>query len=356
MEIMEINSNFWNRRSVFLTGHTGFKGGWLALWLTELGANVNGYSLEVKSNPNFFSETNLEEKLSSSVINDIENFEPLAKALLLAKPSVVIHMAAQPLVRASYNLPVKTFKTNVIGTVNLLEACRKVSSVEAILIITSDKCYENKENMNSYSENDRLGGFDPYSSSKACAEIVTSAYRNSFLKEIGIKIATTRAGNVIGGGDWSTDRLIPDIFRASVSNKELIIRNPNAIRPWQHVLEPLSGYLILAEKLVTDSDNFSGAWNFGSHKKDSKKVSWIIDYFSKKIPIKWNIDSKQHLHEANLLLLDSSKARLKLGWKPRWSIKKALDETLDWHKAWQEKQNLANVSINQINSYYRKSF
>lgn len=353
MENMEINSNFWSGRSVFLTGHTGFKGGWTALWLSQMGAKVHGYSLDPISTPNFFEVTKLKERLTSSTIADIQNYSTLKSAMSFANPSVIIHMAAQPLVRKSYEEPVKTFKTNIIGTVNLLEAARKIDTVEAIVNITTDKCYENKEQLKPYLENDKLGGYDPYSSSKACAELVSSAYRNSFLKKIGIKIATARAGNVIGGGDWASDRLIPDFLRAIDDDKKLFIRSPNAVRPWQHVFEPISGYLMLAEKLVTNSNNFAEAWNFGPQENDSKSVSWVVDYLSQKIPnIKWDIDKTTQPHETMLLLLDNSKAKLKLNWKPQWSIKTAIDKTIEWHHAWKENQSMTEVSISQIKSYY----
>jgi len=349
---MEINSNFWFGRSVFLTGHTGFKGGWTALWLSKMGAKVHGYSLEPEHTPNFFTETMLSERLTSSTIADIQNFSSLKSAMSFANPSVIIHMAAQPLVRESYKDPIKTFKINTIGTLNLLEVSRKINSVEAIVNITTDKCYENEEKLKPFLESDKLGGYDPYSSSKACAELVSSAYRNSFLQEIGIKIATARAGNVIGGGDWSTDRLIPDFLRAIDNSEKLFIRSPNAVRPWQHVLEPVSGYLMLAEKLVTNGNIFAEAWNFGPQENDSKPVSWVINYLSQKVPnLKWDIDKTAQPHEAKLPLLDNSKAKSKLNWKPKWSIKTALDKTIEWHQAWKESELMNERSLSQINSY-----
>lgn len=247
---MELNKDFWKNRSVFLTGHTGFKGGWISLWLADMGAKVHGYSLEAIDNPSFFGETRLEERLASSTIADIQNFSTLKSTMSLAKPSIIIHMAAQPLVLESYKSPIDTFKTNIIGTANILEVARGIETVQAIVNITTDKCYENREQLKPYIENDKLGGYDPYSSSKACSELVSAAYRNSFLEECGIKIATVRAGNVIGGGDWAQHRLIPDFFRSIDFDKKLLIRSPDSIRPWQHVLEPLFGYLLLAEKLV----------------------------------------------------------------------------------------------------------
>ena len=261
-------------------------------------------------------------------------------------------MAAQPLVRNSYNFPIETFKTNIMGTVNLLEAARKIDTVEAIVNITTDKCYENIEQLKPYIESDKLGGYDPYSSSKACSELISAAYRNSFLKESGVKIATVRAGNVIGGGDWAKDRLIPDFLRAIDNGEKLFIRSPNAVRPWQHVLEPLSGYLLLAEKLVTKGNNYAEAWNFGPQESDAKSVSWVVNYLSQKITnLQWDIEKNTQPHEANLLLLDSSKAKSKLNWKPRWSLEIALDKIVEWQQAWREKKPMEEISISQIKSY-----
>jgi CDP-glucose 4,6-dehydratase len=261
MENLEVNQNFWHGRSVLITGHTGFKGGWLALWLSELGAKVYGYSLESPTIPNFFNIINLKDRIQNSTIGDIRDLAELINSMKAAKPSVIFHMAAQPLVRQSYNNPVETFTSNIIGTVNVLEAARKIETVKVIVNITTDKCYENHEFDLPYRETDRLGGYDPYSSSKACAEIVTAAYRNSFFKKNGIKLASARAGNVIGGGDWAADRLIPDFFRSIENNEILHVRSPQAVRPWQHVLDPLSGYLILAEKLFIQDNNFAEAGN-----------------------------------------------------------------------------------------------
>ena len=349
---MEIDCNFWKNRSVFLTGHTGFKGGWMSLWLAKMGAKVHGYSLDVTSNKNFFIITNLKDRITSSTIADILDIESLKSALATAKPSVIIHMAAQPLVLESYKSPIETFKTNIIGTANLLEAASKTDTVEAVVNITTDKCYENKERSDPYLEGDRLGGHDPYSSSKACAELVSNAYKKSFLKKCGIKIATVRAGNVVGGGDYARDRLIPDFFRAIESGNKLFIRSPNALRPWQHVLEPLSGYIMLTEKLVSKGDDFAEAWNFGPQKNDAKPVSWVINFLSQKISnIQWDIDKGKQPHEAKLLLLDSSKAKSKLGWEPRWSLQTVLEKIIEWHQAHKEKKSMGDISISQINSY-----
>jgi CDP-glucose 4,6-dehydratase len=270
LEDLAVNRHFWHGRSVFLTGHTGFKGGWIGLWLTHLGAKVYGYALDAPTRQNFFTETKLEERLKKSTIGDIQDLTKLAAAMQSAGPSVVIHMAAQSLVRESYKTPVETFSTNIMGTLNVLEAARSTETVKAIVNITTDKCYENQEWLWPYREDDRLGGYDPYSASKACAEIVAAAYRRSFLAQADISLASVRAGNVIGGGDWAIDRLIPDFLRSIDAGETLRIRSPNAVRPWQHVLEPLSGYLTIAERLVVDGSDFAQAWNFGPEDSDAK--------------------------------------------------------------------------------------
>jgi len=352
MESMEITKEFWKNRSVFITGHTGFKGGWLSLWLTEMGAQVHGYSLEAPTNPNFFTLTKLRERIKKSTIGDINDYSLLLNSLKFAKPSIIIHMAAQPLVRESFNFPLNTFKTNIIGTVNLFEAARKIDELEAIINVTTDKCYENLEKLEPYNENDRLGGNDPYSNSKACSELVSSAYRTSFFEKKGVKLASVRAGNVIGGGDWSNDRLIPDFFRAFDTNKNLLVRYPKAMRPWQHVLEPLSGYILLAEKLVNQGNDFAEPWNFGPDYKNAKTVSWVLSYLKEKVHSKnWKIKEIEQLKEANILLLDSSKAKLRLNWEPRWTLETALDKIVDWHLAYKQKISMSDLSIDQINSY-----
>lgn len=346
------DSNFWQGRAVFLTGHTGFKGGWVALWLAHLGAKVHGYSVLPPTNPSFFDETQLQIRLASSKIGDIRDLKSLIEAMQASKPSVVIHMAAQPLVRESYNSPVDTFTTNVLGTVNLLEAARKTDSVKAIVNITTDKCYENQEWIWPYRESDRLGGRDPYSSSKACAELVSVAYRNSFLAAAGVHLATARAGNVIGGGDWATDRLVPDFLRALDVGETLRIRSPHAIRPWQHVLEPLAGYLLLAEALVTKGSDYADAWNFGPEESDAKPVSWIVGYLSEKFPkSRFELEGKPQPYEAGLLKLDGSKAKLRLDWTPRWPLETALRKTLDWHEAWKRGEPMIDFSTRQIETY-----
>jgi CDP-glucose 4,6-dehydratase len=349
---MNPTMSFWRGRSVFLTGHTGFKGGWLALWLSQLGANVHGYSLPPPTKPSFFEEIKLQARVVSSTIGDIRDLKNLSQAMRDANPSVVIHMAAQPLVRESYDSPVDTFATNVLGTVNLLEASRGVQAVKAIVNITTDKCYENQEWIWPYRENDRLGGHDPYSSSKACAEFVTAAYRSSFFSAAGVHLATVRAGNVIGGGDWAIDRLIPDFLRALDAGEALQIRSPNAIRPWQHVLEPLLGYLLLAERLVTQGADYADAWNFGPEESDTKPVSWIVKRLCEEFSdSRWKVEGETQPYEASLLKLDSSKAKSKLGWRPRWSLETALEKTVEWHQAWKQGGPMSDFSLQQIEAY-----
>lgn len=345
-------TEFWQGKRVFVTGHTGFKGGWLSLWLQSLGAEVYGYALNPAIKPNFFTVAKVSESLADSTIADIRDASTLEKSMLSAQPDVVFHLAAQPLVRYSYAEPVETYSTNVMGTVNLLEAVRKTSSVRAVVNVTTDKCYENKETLRPYTEDDAMGGYDPYSSSKGCSELVTAAYRRSFLTDAGIFVATARAGNVIGGGDWSEDRLIPDFLRAIDKNLPVIIRSPNAIRPWQHVLEPLAGYLLLAQCLYTQGEKFAQGWNFGPSDEDAKSVAWIVDKLVASIPnATWKIDEQPQLHEANYLKLDSSKASLQLGWQPRWSLENALAKIVDWHQAWHNQKDMRRFSMDQIAAY-----
>jgi CDP-glucose 4,6-dehydratase len=347
-----MTASFWRGRSVFITGHTGFKGGWLSLWLTELGAKVSGFSLPAPTTPSFFEVTKLASRLAASTIGDIRDAGTLAQALQNAEPEIVFHLAAQPLVRASYALPVDTYATNVMGTVHLLEAVRSTPSVKAVVLVTSDKCYENREWVWPYRENEPLGGFDPYSSSKACAEIVASAWRRSFLEHRDVALATARAGNVIGGGDWAADRLLPDFLRALDSGRPLIVRSPDAIRPWQHVLEPLSGYLLLAQRLYEQGAEFAEAWNFGPGDNDVRPVRWVVEYLCARLPgACWQIDETTQPHEARTLKLDSHKARVRLNWRPRWGIERALEATLNWHQAWKAGADMAAYSLGQIADY-----
>ena len=352
MEMLGLNSGFWRGRSVFLTGHTGFKGGWLAQWLCDLGAKVHGYSLEPSTAINFFTEARVEDRVETSSVGNILDLAALRKALKASNADIVFHLAAQPLVRRSYKEPIETLTANVIGTANVLEACRDVDSISAIVNVTSDKCYENREWLWPYREIDPLGGHDPYSASKACAEIVTSAYRSSFFAERGLQLASARAGNVIGGGDWSADRLIPDFLRAIDNGEVLSIRAPDSVRPWQHVLEPLCGYLMLAEKLCTAKGCYSDAWNFGPKDGDSRSVEWVVDTLCNLIDgAQWSIGSQEQPHEAGLLSLDSSKAKAVLGWVPRWDLETALSKTLEWHEAWRSKADMAAFTCRQIQTY-----
>ena len=352
LEMLELSPNFWKDRAVFVTGHTGFKGGWLTLWLNHLGAKVYGYSLEAPTEPSFYHVTALRDYLQDAVIGDVRDLAALRVAIRKVQPSVVFHMAAKSLVQDCYQTPVHTFETNVMGTVNLLEASLLAESVQAVINVTTDKCYENREWVWPYRESDRLGGSDPYSSSKACADIAASAYQTSFLDKAGIALASVRAGNVIGGGDWAANRLVPDFFRAIEGNKALYIRSPAAVRPWQHVLEPLCGYLLLAERLVVADSSFTGAWNFGPTDSGNKTVSWIADYLCRRFhAARWEPDDSKSPPETALLTLDSSKAKTKLGWKPKWSLEATLDRTVEWHEAWQKKHTMAEVSMRQIQAY-----
>ena len=344
-----VNRQFWHGKKVLVTGHTGFKGGWLSLWLSSLGARVHGYSLEPPTNPNFFKTAQVERELAGHTLGNIEDFAQLSQAMNKAAPDIVLHLAAQPLVRASYSEPVQTYATNVMGTVHLLEAVRQCSGVRAVVIVTTDKCYENREWVWGYREAEAMGGFDPYSSSKGCAELVTSAYRRSFLAQSGVAVATARAGNVIGGGDWALDRLVPDFFRAADTARPLEIRFPNATRPWQHVLEPLSGYIVLAEHLFQDGQAHAEAWNFGPTEEDAKSVAWILQRLVDLMPgTAWRQPAVEHVHEASFLKLDSSKACARLSWKPSWRLTEALQATVDWHTAWRAGEDMRSLSLNQI--------
>jgi CDP-glucose 4,6-dehydratase len=354
---MVVHSNFWQDKKVFLTGHTGFKGGWLALWLQSMGAKVTGYALLPPTEPNFFTVANVEQGLAQHIIADIRDANTLTASLQAAQADIVLHLAAQALVRYSYAQPLETYAVNVMGTVNLLEAIRATPSVKAVVNVTTDKCYENREWLWGYREHEALGGFDPYSSSKACAELITAAYRQSFLQSSGVALASARAGNVIGGGDWATDRLIPDFLRAIDANVPLIIRSPESTRPWQHVLEPLSGYLRLAERLFTDGADFAEAWNFGPLDADARSVRWIVEQLAALRPdLNWQCEPSPHVHEAHYLKLDSSKAQQRLQWQPRWRLATALQKTLCWHEAWHNHQDMQTLSLAQIHNYTHDSF
>lgn len=351
-----VDPSFWTGKRVFLTGHTGFKGGWLSLWLASMGAKVTGYALAPNTTPNFFEVAKVAGDLEQSHIANIRDLEKLQKAMADARPEILIHMAAQPLVRHSYVNPIETYATNVMGTVNLLECVRSINTVRAVVVVTTDKCYQNREWVWGYREDDALGGFDPYSSSKACAELVTSAYRQSYFEgrsESSVAIASARAGNVIGGGDWSEDRLIPDAIRAFEANRPLIIRHPQATRPWQHVLEPLSGYLILAQVLHKHGLEYSGAWNFGPLDQDARSVREVVELLIEQWQgtASWHPDQKTHPHEAHFLKLDCSKANHYLGWHPKWNLGQAIEKITQWHAALNQKKDIKSVSQSQIQLY-----
>jgi CDP-glucose 4,6-dehydratase len=353
-----IDHNFWLDKNVFLTGHTGFKGSWLTLWLHSMGAKITGYSLPATTTPSLFMLGNLEDILVESINGDVADLELLKCSLYKANPDIIIHMAAQPLVRKSYEEPVQTYKTNVIGTVNVLEAARTCSSVRVILNVTTDKCYENQERDIGYREGDALGGYDPYSSSKACSELITSAYRCSFFKSSGIRVATARAGNVFGGGDWAEDRLIPDLIKALTKGDQIIIRNPEAVRPWQHVLEPLSGYLLLCQHLYLEGEEFAQAWNFGPQESDAKSVEWIVGQMLDKWPYEhqgYQVKRQDYRHEAHMLKLDCSKAMKELSWAPRWPLDKALDATIQWVVDYLEGREIKELCKKQIDEYEAES-
>lgn len=352
MENMGLRPSFWSGRRVFVSGHTGFKGSWLSLWLDSLGAQVFGYALPPPTAPSLFETARVEQKLREHTLGDLSGLTALASALKRAEPEIVFHLAAQPLVHRGYAAPVETFTSNVLGTVHMLEAIRGCASVRAFVNVTTDKCYENREWPWGYRENDRLGGSDPYSSSKACSELVTAAYRRSFLESAGIAVATARAGNVIGGGDWAADRLLPDAFRALDANVPLEIRAPMAIRPWQHVLEPLSGYLLLAEALHRDGAAHAGPWNFGPAEESARTVEAILDSLSTLAPsFRWRAGASVHFHETSTLLLDSSRTRRQLGWRPRWNLDEALEKTLGWHNAWRQGLDMTDFTLGQIQNH-----
>lgn len=352
-----VSPSFWANRVVLLTGHTGFKGSWLSLWLQAMGARVIGYALAAPTDPSLFDAANVAEGMVS-IESDIRDFAALSAVFEEYQPEIVIHLAAQSLVRYSYANPIETYSTNVMGTVHLLEAARLTSSVRAIVNITSDKCYENREWVWGYRENEPMGGYDPYSNSKGCAELVASAYRSSYFNpgnftDHRVALASARAGNVIGGGDWAEDRLIPDIMRAITQGKPVNIRNPHAIRPWQHVLEPLSGYLLLAQKLYQEGAAYAEGWNFGPNDEDAKPVQWIVDSLTKSWgeDASWVLDQGDHPHEAHYLKLDCSKAKARLDWRPKWRLEDALAAIIDWHRAYRDGKDMHELTLRQIRAY-----
>ena len=360
VEAMELNAMtdgvvdpaFWRGKRVLLTGHTGFKGGWLSLWLQQLGAEVQGLALAPPAQDNLFEAARVGAGMASA-IGDIRDLSFVARTMAAFQPQIVIHMAAQPLVRLSYDQPVETFATNVMGSVHVLEAVRQTPGVRVVVNVTTDKCYENREWAWGYRENEPMGGHDPYSSSKGCAELVSAAYRRSFFQQGGPALATARAGNVIGGGDWATDRLVPDILRALEKGEPAVIRNPQSTRPWQHVLEPLSGYLVLAQRLWDEGAAFAEGWNFGPCDEDARPVQWIVERLVQQWggDARWHLDGGQHPHEAHYLKLDISKARARLGWQPRWRLAEALGHIVTWHRAWLAGEDVRALCLGQIDQY-----
>ena len=348
--------SFWKGKKIFLTGHTGFKGSWLCLWLKKLGADVTGYALEPATSPSLFQVAEVEKGMTS-VIGDIRDRDTLCKVISDAAPEIVIHMAAQALVRYSYDHPVETYDVNVMGTIHLLEAIRQCQSVQAALVVTSDKCYQNQERDQGYREDEPMGGHDPYSSSKGCTELVVSAYRNSFFTQrTQVALASARAGNVIGGGDWATDRLIPDIVRAFNNGESALIRNPNAIRPWQHVLEALSGYLVLLEKMCNNRDSYSEGWNFGPDDDDAKPVSCVADILANRWgKAKWSAENNPDApHEAFTLRLDCSKAKFRLQWQPTLKLDVALDWIVEWYRCYYDGGDIKTLSEQHIEEFQKQ--
>jgi len=349
-----MNPQFWKGKTVLLTGHTGFKGSWLSLWLQKLGANLIGFSKDVPTKPSLFEIVKVKDGMTS-LIGNVCDYVRIEKVIQDYKPEIIIHMAAQAILRYSYKDPIETYSTNVMGTVNLLESIRKNGNARVILNVTSDKCYKPDKVSSGFKEDDRLGGYDPYSNSKACSELITSSFRNSFFNpsqynDHEVSLASVRAGNVIGGGDWGPDRLIPDIMKGILNNESVEIRHPDAIRPWQHVLDPLNGYLILMEKLWSSGQDYSEGWNFGPEKNDEKPVRWIIEKLTDQWNrnIKWKLDERKNPHEEEYLRLDCSKAKLKLGWKPKLNLEKGLLWTTNWYKHYEENQNMKEISEEQI--------
>lgn len=350
-------NNIYRNKKVFITGHTGFKGSWLSIWLQTLGAKVCGYSLKPNTNPSMYRELDIENKIEKSIIGNILDYETLEDSINDFQPEIIFHLAAQPIVRLSYKEPKLTYETNVIGTLNVLEVARKCKSVKAFVNVTTDKCYENKEIARGYKEDEPMGGYDMYSSSKGCVEIMSSSYRRSFLQEEdSMSMATARAGNVIGGGDWAEDRLIPDCIRYINQNKAIEIRNPIAVRPWQHVLEPLSGYLLLGQKLLETGKDYAEGFNFGPNEESVLKVSEvaqkIIDNYNKGEVI---VHKKDNLHEANLLMLNIEKAKTVLNWTPTYTANEAIKETVEWYKHFYAKDtDMYQYTIQQIKNYSSK--
>ena len=352
-----VNPSFWKGKKVLLTGHTGFKGSWLSIWLKLMGVKLTGYSLLPSTKLSLFEVAKVKKGMKN-IIGDIRDFKSVLKVVKKIEPEIIIHFAAQSLVRYSYKRPKYTYETNVLGTINLLEAARKVNSVKVFLNVTSDKCYENKEYLKKkYKETDPMGGNDPYSSSKACSELITKAYRSSFFNNSNVALATARSGNIIGGGDWSKDRLVPDILRSINNKKKVIIRSPKSIRPWQHVLEALSGYIILIQKSYNNQKKYSNSWNFGPDYKEAKTVKWIVEYMIKRSGIKlnWEHDKRVHVPEANYLKLNIQKTKSILGCKTILKLKDVLNKTIEWNKYWKKNQDMHKICEKQINSFIQES-
>lgn len=341
----------WQGRRVLITGHTGFKGGWLALWLARQAAEVHGVALPPPTEPSFFTTCRVADCLASSHDADLREPGAVERVIAATRPEVIFHLAAQPLVRESYRRPLATVETNVMGTARLLDAVRHTDSVRAVVVVTTDKCYDNREWEWAYREGDALGGHDPYSASKAAAELITAAWRRSFLAEAGVAVATARAGNVIGGGDFAPDRLVPDVLRSIDAGETLHVRSPLAIRPWQHVLEPLSGYLLLAERLLLEGAAFAEAWNFGPPDADTATVASIVEQLCRGSDAGWAIATNSHPHEARTLRLESGKARQRLGWRTRWTLAEAIDATLAWHRSWRAGADMHRLSLAQIAAF-----
>ncbi len=348
-----VNPHFWAGKRVLITGHTGFKGSWLCLWLQSMGAKVHGLALAPSTTPSLFHEADVAAGMQSSTLGDIRDLSTVLATMQACQPEVVIHMAAQALVRYSYQAPVETYASNVMGTVHVLESARQTGGVRAVVNVTSDKCYENRELDRGYREDEPMGGFDPYSSSKGCAELVSTAYRRSFLKDAGIALATARAGNVIGGGDWATDRLIPDVLRALSRHEVVLIRHPQAIRPWQHVLEPLAGYLLLAQRLHAQGQTDAEGWNFGPADEDARPVQWVVERLCEAWgpDAAWTPQLGAHPHEAQCLKLDISKALHRLNWAPQWPLVEALRLITDWHRSWIAGVPARDLCMRQIALY-----
>lgn len=356
VEVMDVTSQFWRGKRVLLTGHTGFKGGWLCLWLQHLGAEVTGYALEPPTQPNLFEAARVGEGMRS-ILGDVRDFDALWATVRECQPEIVFHLAAQPLVVPAYRQPLETYAINVLGTVHLLEAVRRTPGVRAVVNVTSDKCYENREWLWGYREDEPMGGHDPYSSSKGCAELVTAAYRRSFFAPASdrpsVALASARAGNVIGGGDWAEDRLVPDVVRSFLAGRAVTLRHPDAVRPWQHVLEPLSGYLMLAERSWKEGQAFAEGWNFGPSEEDARPVRWLVERLAALWGegASWRMADASHPHEAHYLKLDRTKARVRLGWTPRWNLERTLEETVVWYRAHQAGAEMRGATLAQIERF-----